>query len=488
MDHPELSERILNRAQPTSFAMRRIRRIHLVGIGGAGMGGIAEVLLTQGFEITGSDIAHNTMTDRLTKLGAKIFLKHDEKNAVGADVVVTSSAILKNNPEVHYALEHRIPIVPRAEMLAELMRFRYGIAIAGTHGKTTTTSLLTSLLAQANFDPTFVIGGLLNSMGTNAKLGASAYLVAEADESDGSFMLLSPMTTIITNIDKDHLSTYGNDFEQLKKTFIEFAHRLPFYGLVVACMDCPTLRALIPQIGRPLLTYGFHPEADFKITQYTQTGTRSTFTVESTKLEQPLTCELNLPGRHNALNATASIAVAIEEGVKPEQIMQALNEFAGIGRRFHVFAQPKIQQGDVVFVDDYGHHPAEIQATIDAARAAWPERKLMMIFQPHRFSRTHELFEDFVEVLSSVDTLFLLEVYSAGEKPIVGADGRALSGAIRARGQIDPIFVPHLDDVTDLLFPHLQGQEAVLTQGAGDVYQLKEKLNTVLIGLNRQVS
>lgn len=465
------------------LAMRRTRRIHFVGIGGAGMGGIAEVLLRQGFEISGSDIASNSMTERLERLGATIFACHKPEHVDGADVVVQSTAIDSKNPEIIHANRKLIPVVRRAEMLAELMRFRYGIAVAGTHGKTTTTSLTASILAQGGLDPTFVIGGLLNSAGANAKLGASPYLVAEADESDGSFMLLSPMVAIITNIDKDHLGTYDNNFETLKQTFIDFAHKLPFYGLVVACIDCPIVREILPDIGRPLLTYGFSEDADFRITGFAQTGTRTTFSVESKRLESPLACELNLPGKHNALNATASFIVALEEGVGADAATVALREFSGIGRRFEVYQQGV--SSNTILVDDYGHHPAEIKATIDAARLAWPDKKIMMAFQPHRYTRTHDLFEDFVEVLSRVDTLFLLEVYSAGEKPIPGADGRALSGAIRARGQCAPIFVPSHEKLLDLVTPHLTADSVLITQGAGDIGKLSSEL---LQGIQRLAS
>ncbi len=486
LDPSNFEQKIFNSVMPGSLAMRRIKKIHFVGIGGAGMGGIAEVLLTEGFHVTGSDLSKNNMTKRLETLGADIYYEHSLSHIENADVVVRSTAISHDNPEVVAAHDRHIPVVQRAEMLAELMRFRYGIAVAGTHGKTTTTSLLASVLGQGGLDPTFVIGGLLNSSGSNAKLGASSYLVAEADESDGSFLLLSPMVAIITNIDKDHLSTYNNDFEVLKKTFVDFTHKLPFYGLVVACMDCPVIREIIPIIGRPLITYGFHPDADYRVHDFEQTGTRVKFMVESRKHNQKIPCELNLPGKHNALNATASMIVALEENVQIDAIKKSFSEFKGIGRRFHVFNE-EICPNQTILVDDYGHHPTEIQATIDAARLAWPDRKLVMAFQPHRFSRTHDLFEDFVEVLSSVDTLLLLEVYSAGEKPMHGADGRALSGAIRARGQCDPIFVPHHDDLLDLVSLHLGGHDVLVTQGAGDIGKIAQKLAKAL-GLQRIAS
>ncbi len=475
MENPHPSDQI-NPNSVQQLGLRRIRRVHFVGIGGAGMGGIAEVLLTSGFEVQGSDRSENVMTSRLRDLGATIMLGHQSKHIQGADVVVVSSAIDAENPELLAADEARIPVVPRAEMLAELMRFRYGIAVAGTHGKTTTTSMLASVLAHGNLDPTFVIGGVLNSTGSNAKLGDGAYLVAEADESDGSFVHLSPMVSIITNIDKDHMATYGHDFNNLKQTFVQFAQRLPFYGLLVACIDCETIAEMVKHIGRPYKTYGFDAKADYQITDFVQNEMQSHFCVQGPHLSEPLKIELNMPGRHNALNATAALAVALEEGVSPIAIQKGLSEFKGVGRRFHCFMESDMKQGRTMMIDDYGHHPVELNATIEAARAAWPDKQLVLAFQPHRYSRTQDMFEDFVEVLSKVDKLFLTEVFSAGEKPVVGADGRALTGAIRARGEVNPIFVPKIEELVPLLQKHLEGNEVLIVQGAGDIGRIPKEM------------
>ena len=404
--------------------MRRVKTIHFVGIGGAGMGGIAEVLHNEGYKITGSDIGDNKVVKRLTSLGVKITIGHHQHNVDGASVIVVSTAIDSDNPELVAATEQRIPIVRRAEMLAELMRFRHGIAIAGTHGKTTTTSLIASIFAQANLDPTFVIGGLLNSAGTNARLGSSRYLIAEADESDASFLHLQPMVAVITNIDEDHMETYQGDFEKLKDTYIEFLHNLPFYGLAVVCIDNPVVRELLPRISRQVITYGFSEDADVRASDYQQIGGMSSFIVER-KDKDPLALSVNLPGKHNVLNALAGVAVAIDESVADNAIKQALQEFAGIGRRFEKLATLTTDKGEMVLIDDYGHHPTEVKATIDAMRNGWPEKRLVMVFQPHRYSRTRDLYEDFVEVLSEVDCLFLLDVYSAGETPIANADSKS---------------------------------------------------------------
>jgi len=444
--------------------MRRIKTIHFVGIGGVGMGGIAEVLLTQGYRITGSDPAHNAMTSRLKALGAHITHHHALENIQGADVVVCSSAVNNENVEIIAAKQARIPVVPRAAMLAELMRFRHGIAIAGTHGKTTTTSLIASVLAQGGLDPTFVIGGVLNSAGTNARLGASRILVAEADESDASFLQLHPLASVITNIDSDHLMTYKNDFSLLKEAFVQFIHNLPFYGYAVLCMDCPNVQSILPQIARPLFTYGFHPEADYRATAYQQTGIKTEFVVERPNAT-PLAITLNLPGKHNVLNALAAIAVATEEGVSDQAICQGLAEFAGIGRRFHIHGEYK----SATVIEDYGHHPNEVRVTIEAARQAWPDRRLVMAFQPHRYTRTSALFEDFTQVLSDVDILLQLEVYSAGEDPIAGADGRTLCRSIRQRGNVDPIFVETIDALKSMLENVLRPGDILLLQGAGNI-------------------
>lgn len=455
--------------------MRRIKTIHFVGIGGVGMGGIAEVLLTQGYHITGSDPQQSAMTERLKKLGAKIAHQHSAQNIQGADVVVISSAISTENIEIATAKQLRIPVVPRATMLAELMRFRYGIAIAGTHGKTTTTSLISSLLAQGGYDPTFVIGGKLNSADTNARLGASRYLVAEADESDASFLQLHPMVAVVTNIDADHLESYDNDFAKLKVAFVQFLHHLPFYGVAVLCMDCPNIQSILPAMARPFVTYGFDANADYCATDYQQNGTQTTFTVHRPHAA-PLQICLNLPGKHNVQNALAAIAVATEEGVNDEAICAGLAEFAGIGRRFHIHGEYPIAKGSVLVMEDYGHHPQEVRVTIEAARAAWPDRRLVMAFQPHRYTRTNMLFEDFTHVLSEVDVLLMLEVYSAGETPIVGADGRSLCRAIRQRGKVSPLFTPTCEDVRNTLNTILEPGDVLLLQGAGNIGALAADL------------
>jgi len=444
--------------------MRRIRRIHFVGIGGAGMCGIAEVLLNQGYEVAGSDAKAGKTTDRLKSFGAEIFIGHDAAHIEKADVLVVSTAIDSSNPEVKAAQERRLPIVRRAEMLAELMRYRHGIAIAGTHGKTTTTSLIASILGEAGFDPTYVIGGLLNSAGTNAKLGSSRYFVAEADESDASFLHLQPMASIVTNIDADHMDTYGGDFEVLKRTFIEFLHNLPFYGLAVVCGDDPVVRELLPKIGRPTITYGFDADNDIRATDVHQEGLQTHFTVHRAGRDA-LRVTLNLPGLHNVLNSLAAIAIATDEEVEDAAIVSALANFQGVGRRFQRLA---VVAG-VQLVDDYGHHPREVAATIAAARQAFPGRRLVMMFQPHRYSRTRDCFEDFVQVLSTVDQLLLLDVYSAGEKAIAGADSRTLARSIRTRGLVDPVFVEKMDELAQLLPSQLRAGDVLLTQGAGTV-------------------
>lgn len=448
--------------------MRRIQRIHFIGIGGAGMGGIAEVLLNQGYQISGSDLQEGVVTQRLKQLGACITFGHSADNIVGADVVVRSTAIRDTNPEIMAAHQARIPVVPRAQMLGELMRFRQGIAVAGTHGKTTTTSLITSLLTEGGLDPTFVIGGLLNSAGTNARLGASRYLVAEADESDASFLHLQPMVAIVTNIDADHMDTYHGDFSQLRKTFIEFLHRLPFYGLAVLCIDDPIVNEILPEVPRPTLTYGFSEGADFRAIEVKQQGLKNYFTVLRPSGE-PLQVILNLPGQHNVLNALASITVASELGIHDAAILQALAHFSGVGRRFQIYGEFDWDAGKVLLVDDYGHHPREVAATLQAIRAAWPERRLVMAYQPHRYSRTRDLFEDFTQVLSEVDVLILLEVYSAGESPIPGADSRSLCRTIRQRGKIDPIFVADPQALPEVLPAVLKADDILLTQGAGNI-------------------
>ncbi|WP_394389875.1 UDP-N-acetylmuramate--L-alanine ligase [Shewanella woodyi] len=455
--------------------MRRVKHIYFVGIGGAGMGGIAEVLVNEGYRLSGSDIAENAVTQRLASLGAKIHLGHKEEQVHGADVVVVSTAIHADNPELLEAQALRIPVVRRAEMLAELMRYRHGVAVAGTHGKTTTTSLIASVYGQAERDPTFVIGGLLNSAGTNARLGNSRYLIAEADESDASFLHLQPMVSVITNIEADHMDTYEGDFERLKSTFIDFLHNLPFYGIAVMCIDDPVVRELLPSVGRKIVTYGFSEDADVQALNFVQDGYRSRFTLRRAGVED-VEVMVNLPGEHNVLNALAAIAVASEDEIEDEAIIQALADFEGIGRRFEQLGCFDTDKGEVVLVDDYGHHPSEVAATIKAAKLGWPEKRLVMIYQPHRYSRTRDLYEDFVEVLSQVDCLLLLDVYSAGEAAIPGADSRALCRSIRLRGQLDPIFVADQEQLLTLLPDVLQEGDLLLTQGAGNIGALARQL------------
>lgn len=449
--------------------MRRIKNIHFVGIGGAGMCGIAEVLSNQGYQISGSDIKASKTTAQLEEKGIKVFIGHAAENIENTHVIVVSTAIDAENPEIKTAIEKRIPVVRRAEMLGELMRYRHGIAVAGTHGKTTTTSLLTCMLAEENLDPTYVIGGLLNRTGVNAALGASRYIVAEADESDASFLHLQPMAAIITNIDADHMDTYGGSFDKLKDTFIEFLHRLPFYGLAVVCGDDANIREIMPRIGRPVLTYGFNEDNDIRAIDVEQDGMRTHFTVLR-KDREPLRLTLPQPGLHNVLNALAAIGVATDEGVSDAAIARALDSFSGVGRRFQVQGEFALEGGNVKLVDDYGHHPKEVEATIKAARQSHPDRRLVMLFQPHRYSRTRDCFDDFVDVLSQVDVLLLMEVYAAGEKPIVGADSRALARSLRLRGEVEPIVVDPVDvQLPSVLKKLLQANDLLLTQGAGNV-------------------
>ncbi|MBV1840241.1 MULTISPECIES: UDP-N-acetylmuramate--L-alanine ligase [Photobacterium] len=463
--------------------MRRVERIHFVGIGGAGMSGIAEVLVNEGYRVSGSDLAPNAVTERLTSKGAEIFFGHQASNVQGASVVVVSTAIRQDNPELVAAREQRIPVVRRAEMLAELMRYRHGIAIAGTHGKTTTTALVTQIYSEAGLDPTFVNGGLVKSAGTNARLGCSRYLIAEADESDASFLHLQPMVCVVTNIEADHMDTYGGDFEVLKQTFIDFLHNLPFYGLAVMCIDDPVVRELLPRVGRPVITYGFSEDADVRLVDYTQTGQQGHFSILR-KGKPALKVTLNIPGKHNALNATAAVAVASEEGVEEDAIIRALVEFQGTGRRFDHLGEFETGNGNVMLVDDYGHHPSEVDVTIKAARAGWADKRLVMVFQPHRYSRTRDLYEDFANVLEQVDVLVMLDVYSAGEAPIAGADGRSLCRTIRGRGKIDPIFVPNGEALPSALANILQNDDLVLTQGAGDVGKIARQLAEMKLNID----
>ncbi len=455
--------------------MRRIDTIHFVGIGGSGMCGIAEVIKNQGYNVTGSDIQESLVTQRLQeKLGIQVFIGHDSKNIANADVVVVSSAIDKSNPEIQSALSARIPVVRRADMLGELMRYRHGIAVAGAHGKTTTTSLLTDMMTEAGLDPTYVIGGKLNSSGTNASLGASRFLIAEADESDASFLSLRPMSAIVTNIDEDHMETYENSFDKLKSAYIQFLHNMPFYGLAVLCGDDKELYSMIDDISRPVLTFGFEPYNDVQATDVVVDGTQTHFTVHR-RDRQPLPLTLNIPGEHNILNALGAITMATDEGVDDEAIKRALAKFKGVGRRFEKNACVEKDDGDVLLIDDYGHHPVEVDATIKAGRQSYPERRLVMLFQPHRYSRTRDCFDEFVEVLSKVDVLLLMDVYSAGEEPIIGADTKALARSIRLRGEVEPTIVDK-DNLAPVMQRVLQANDLLITQGAGNVGQVCKEL------------
>ncbi|MFW2040194.1 UDP-N-acetylmuramate--L-alanine ligase [Acinetobacter sp. ULE_I001] len=456
--------------------MRRIKHIHFVGVGGAGMCGIAEVLKNQGYKVSGSDIKASKTTAQLEENGIKVFIGHTADNIKGANVLVVSTAIDPENLEVKAAIENRIPVVRRAEMLGELMRYRHGIAVAGTHGKTTTTSLVTCMLAEENMDPTYVIGGLLNRTGVNAALGASRFIVAEADESDASFLHLEPMAAIVTNIDADHMDTYGGSFDVLKDTFIKFLQKMPFYGLAVVCGDDANIREIMPRIGRPVLTYGFNEDNDIRAIDVEQVGMQSSFTVLR-KGREPLRLTINLPGLHNILNALAAIGIATDEGVSDAAIARALESFSGVGRRFQVQGEFELDEGTVKLVDDYGHHPKEVEATIKAARASHPDRRLVMMFQPHRYSRTRDCFDDFVDVLSQVDQLLLLEVYPAGEKPIVGADSRSLARSIRLRGEVEPILIDPVEgNLQNAIQKVLQANDLLLTQGAGNVGAISVEL------------
>ncbi len=461
----------------------RVQRIHFVGIGGAGMCGIAEVLSNLKFQVSGSDLHANPNTRRLSDAGVRVHIGHDPSQVADADVVVISSAVAESNPEVAAARAAKIPVIPRAEMLGELMRLQQGIAIAGTHGKTTTTSLIASVLAQGGMDPTFVIGGRLNSAGSHARLGYGAYLVAEADESDASFLHLQPVMAVVTNIDADHMATYGGDFAKLKQTFVEFLHNLPFYGLAVLCIDDPVVREIVPQVHKPVLTYGTAADAEVRASGIMQRGRQMSFTVSMQGQRDWLQVVLNQPGRHNVLNALAAIAIAKELAVEKEAIAAGLKNFAGVGRRFQMNGELRLQGGgDVLLIDDYAHHPREIAATIQAAREGWPDRRLVVVFQPHRYSRTHELLDDFSIVLADLDIIFITEVYAAGEAPIAGADGRALCRAIRARGRVDPIFVEQLsdDDLADRLKDVVRANDLVLTMGAGNIGQIAAGLPEAL--------
>jgi UDP-N-acetylmuramate--alanine ligase len=454
-----------------------VKHIHFVGIGGSGMSGIAEVLLTLGYRVSGSDVASNAATKRLAQLGAAISMGHAAEHIAGADAVVVSTAVSQSNPEVLAARAGRVPVVPRAVMLAELMRLKQGIAIAGTHGKTTTTSLVASVLAAGGLDPTFVIGGRLNSAGANARLGSGDYIVVEADESDASFLNLMPVIAVVTNIDNDHMETYGHDFARLKQAFVDFLARLPFYGSAVLCVDDRNVREILPFVSKPLITYGFAAEAQVRAVETRAEETRMRFTAQR-EHTAPLDVTLNLPGMHNVANALAAIAIGTELGVPDAAIVRALAEFTGVGRRFARHGELEIPSGGrYTLIDDYGHHPVEMAATLEAARGAYPGRRIVLVFQPHRYTRTRDCFEDFVKVLSTADALLLTEVYPAGEAPIVAADGRSLARAIRVAGKVEPVFVESVEEIPDALMDLVRDGDVVIAMGAGSIGQLPARLS-----------
>lgn len=473
---------MVNRSDFHVPEMRRIRRIHFVGIGGSGMCGIAEVLLNQGYEISGSDITINASAKQLQKAGAQVFEGHSESNIEGADVVVKSSAVTFENLEIAAAVAHGIPVVRRAEMLAELMRYRHGIAVAGTHGKTTTTSLITAIFAADERDPTFIVGGRVNSVGTNAQLGGSRYLVAEADESDASFLHLQPMVSVVTNIEADHMETYDFNFDRVKDTYIKFLHNLPFYGLAVLCVDDEVIRSLLVQVARPTLTYGFSDDAAYRIRKVSNSQHQTHFVIDRPDELTSLDITLNIPGRHNVLNAAAAIAVASDEGIPDSAIINGLQEFSGVGRRFEIVGDYPVKEGTAMLVDDYGHHPTEVKATIDAVRAGWPDKRLVMVFQPHRYTRTRDLFDDFVEVLSQVDVLIVLDVYAAGEEEIEGASSTDLCSSISQKSAVNPIHAQTLEIVPSLVADFVKADDLVLTQGAGSVTKLVAMLTDTELG------
>ncbi len=452
-----------------------VRHIHFVGIGGAGMSGIAEVLLNLGYTVSGSDAAETSATRRLARLGARVSLGHASEQIAGADALVTSTAVRGDNPEVIAARACRIPVVPRAVMLGELMRLKQGIAIAGTHGKTTTTSLVASVLAAGGLDPTFVIGGRLNSAGANARLGSGEYIVVEADESDASFLNLMPVMAVVTNIDNDHMETYGHDFARLKGAFVDFLSRLPFYGHAVLCIDDRHVREILPFVSKPVLTYGFAADAQYRAVDAVAEGTQMRFTALREGASS-LTVQLNLPGRHNVANALAAIAVATELGVADDAIQAGLAGFNGVGRRFARYGEVAIAGGSFTLIDDYGHHPVEIEATLAAVRGAYPGRRILLAFQPHRYTRTRDCFEDFVRVLSTADALLLAEVYAAGEAPIVAADGRALARALRVAGKVEPVFVESIEAMPQAIVDAAQAGDVVITMGAGSIGQVAGRL------------
>jgi UDP-N-acetylmuramate--alanine ligase len=454
-----------------------IRHIHFVGIGGAGMSGIAEVLLNLGYAVSGSDAAVTGATQRLQSLGARVFQGHSADNVSGADALVVSTAIARDNPEVIAARARRIPIVPRAEMLGELMRLRRGIAIAGTHGKTTTTSLVASVLAAGGLDPTFVIGGRLNSLGVNARLGSGEYIVVEADESDASFLHLSPVISVVTNIDNDHMETYGHDLARLRQAFVEFLSRLPFYGRAVLCLDDTRVREILPLLSKPVLGYGFAADAQVRAVDARADGTAMRFQVLRER-RPPLDVRLNLPGEHNVRNALAAIGVAQELGVADAAVLEALEGFKGVGRRFARMGEVPVPGGAFTLIDDYGHHPAEMAATLAAARGAFPGRRIVLVFQPHRYTRTRDCFEDFVAVLSQADALLLTEVYPAGEAPIVAADGRSLARALRLANRVEPLFVESIEALPRAVLETARPGDVVITMGAGSIGTVAQRLVT----------
>lgn len=454
----------------------RVKNIHFVGVGGSGMSGIAEVLVNLKFNVSGSDINDGPVAQRLRKAGINVMIGHHVDNIVGSDVVVVSTAIDQSNPEISGAIETGIPVIPRAEMLGELMRFQQGIAVAGTHGKTTTTSLVSAILIAGELDPTFVVGGLINSAGVNAKLGGGDYLVAEADESDASFLNLKPEMAVVTNIDEDHMVTYGGDLETLKKTFITFLQNLPFYGLAVLCEDDANISAIRDQIHKPVVSYGLSESSDFRAYDLVQTATRMNFKVARPNRNTDLSVELSIPGAHNVLNATAAIVIATHLDVSDEAIIKGLRDFQGVGRRFEILGDIVINGKTVTLVDDYAHHPVELDATLTAARACWADRRLVAVFQPHRFSRTYDLFDDFVTVLAEQQDLLLCEVYPAGEAPITGATGKSLCQAIRVRGASNPIFVPEVEELSTVLSPLVEDGDVILTMGAGSIGKAMRQL------------
>jgi len=468
--------------------MRRINNIHFVGIGGSGMGGIAEVLLNLGYHVQGSDLKPNGVTQRLARLGAQIKFGHSAENVGKADVLVVSTAVAADNPEVVEAKTRRLPIVQRAVMLGELMRFRYSIAVAGTHGKTTTTSMVASILAEGGLDPTFVIGGRLKSADSNARLGAGKFLVAEADESDASFMHLQPMISIVTNVDNDHLGTHEGDFERLKQSFIDFLHNLPFYGLAVVCADDPIAKSLLPRINRPFVTYGIDSDAaDLRAVNIQREGVQTRFEVERRGSSKKLSVQLNLPGRHNVLNSLAAIAVAIELEVNDAAIQSALASFHGVDRRLQQYGDVQTSAGKVTIIDDYGHHPTELAATLEAIRQGWPNRRILLAFQPHRYSRTRDLLDDFARVLSAnADALIVTEVYAAGETPIAGADGKAICRAVRSHGRVEPVYVEKIDELPRALIQIARDGDVIVTMGAGSIGSLAPELPAALTTLSAE--